>query len=247
MRGMLPVAVGRALAFRVRGEPRVACAFLGDGAAQIGAAHEAVNLASPWRLPVIFLIEHDGFPPTVPNAAQAAVPERAMGSAGYGMPGVRVDGNDVRAVFGAVAEAATRPPGRGTQPDRGPHPTARGLLDERSRWLSGSGRDRRLAVPRPDPAAARRTFARARRERAPRARGRGRAGTPSRARRTVGAGRGARGRRTRRRAWPSAGACPCASCATPKTCAKPSSNRRGATPRSWCSARTSAFMAASSK
>lgn len=106
--GMLPVAVGQALAFQVRGEPRVVCAFLGDGAAQIGAAHEAMNLAGLWRLPVIFLVEHNGFGLTVPSAAQSSVPELAVRAAGYGMPGTTVDGNDVRAVFAAVAEAAAR-------------------------------------------------------------------------------------------------------------------------------------------
>lgn len=106
--GMLPVAVGQALAFQVRGEPRVVCAFLGDGAAQIGAAHEAMNLASLWRLPVIFLVEDNGFGLTVPTAAQSSVTELAVRAAGYGMPGVTVDGNDARAVFAAVAEAAAR-------------------------------------------------------------------------------------------------------------------------------------------
>lgn len=106
--GMLPVAVGQALAFQVRGEPRVACAFLGDGAAQIGAAHEAMNLAGLWRLPVIFVVERNGYGLTVPTAAQSAVPELAVRAAGYGMPGATVDGNDVRAVFAAVAEAAAR-------------------------------------------------------------------------------------------------------------------------------------------
>jgi len=106
--GMLPVAVGQALAFQVRGEPRVVCAFLGDGAAQIGAAHEAMNLAGLWRLPVVFVIEHNGFGLTVPTAAQSAVAELAVRARGYGMPGLSVDGNDVRAVFAAVAEAAAR-------------------------------------------------------------------------------------------------------------------------------------------
>ncbi len=106
--GMLPVAVGQAFAFQVRGEPRMVCAFLGDGAAQIGAAHEAMNLAGLWRLPVVFLIEANGFGLTVPTAAQSAVAELATRAAGYGMPGRTVDGNDVRAVFAAVAEAAAR-------------------------------------------------------------------------------------------------------------------------------------------
>lgn len=106
--GLLPVAVGQALAFQIRREPRVVCAFFGDGAAQIGACHEAMNIAARWRLPVIFLCESNGFGLTVPTAEQSSVADLAARAAAYGMPGTMVDGNDVRAVFAAVAEAAAR-------------------------------------------------------------------------------------------------------------------------------------------
>jgi pyruvate dehydrogenase E1 component alpha subunit len=103
--GSLPIAVGTALAARVRGTRQVVAAFFGDGAANTGAAHEALNLACVWDLPVVFVCENNGYAEYTPQSVHtkgAAISARA---AGYGMRGVRVDGNDVPALFGVAAAA----------------------------------------------------------------------------------------------------------------------------------------------
>ncbi|MEW6472565.1 MAG: dehydrogenase E1 component subunit alpha/beta [Actinomycetota bacterium] len=105
---MLPVADGLALAGRLRGEPRVVAVFSGDGGTSEGDFHEALNLAAVWRLPVIFLIENNGWGLSTPTSEQYACRDLADRAAGYGMPGVVIDGNDVLAVMGAVGEAAER-------------------------------------------------------------------------------------------------------------------------------------------
>ncbi|MCA9538280.1 MAG: dehydrogenase E1 component subunit alpha/beta [Myxococcales bacterium] len=105
---MLPVACGLALAARLRGEDRVALAFTGDGASSEGDVHEAMNLAAVWRLPVIFLIENNQYGLSTPIDEQYACAALADRAAGYGMPGFQIDGNDLLAVRGAVAEAAAR-------------------------------------------------------------------------------------------------------------------------------------------
>jgi 2-oxoisovalerate dehydrogenase E1 component len=105
---MLPVACGLALAGRLRGERGVAAVFSGDGGTSEGDFHEAVNLAAVWRLPVIFVIENNGWGLSTPTTEQYACADLADRAAGYGMPGVIVDGNDLPAVMAAVAEAAER-------------------------------------------------------------------------------------------------------------------------------------------
>ena len=111
MVSMLPdmalVASGMALAFQLRREPRVALTFFGEGSTANGQWHEAMNLAGVRKLPVVFILENNGFAYSTPNALEFAVDpvERA---AGYGFDGVAVDGNDVEAVFAAAAEAADR-------------------------------------------------------------------------------------------------------------------------------------------
>jgi 2-oxoisovalerate dehydrogenase E1 component len=105
---MLPVADGLALAFKLRGEARVAAAFTGDGATSEGDFHEALNLAAVWRLPVLFVIENNLYGLSTPVREQYACRDLADRADGYGMPGVIVDGNDVLAVFRAVAAAAER-------------------------------------------------------------------------------------------------------------------------------------------
>lgn len=104
---MMPVAVGMALAFKLRGEERCALAFFGDGATSVGDWHEAMNLAAVQQVPAIFVLEHNGFAYSTPSAQQFAVDplERA---AAYGMPGVGVEGNDVEAVFEVVRQARER-------------------------------------------------------------------------------------------------------------------------------------------
>jgi 2-oxoisovalerate dehydrogenase E1 component len=105
---MLPVADGLALAGRLRGSDRVVAAFTGDGATSEGDFHEALNLAAVWRLPVLFVVENNQYGLSTPTSEQYACARLADRGAGYGMPGVVVDGNDVLAVVAAVREAAAR-------------------------------------------------------------------------------------------------------------------------------------------
>jgi pyruvate dehydrogenase E1 component alpha subunit len=104
---MMPVAVGMAWAFKLRGERRCALAFFGDGATSVGDWHEAMNLAGLQRVPAIFVLEHNGYAYSTPSARQFVVDplERA---AVYGMAGVAVDGNDVEAVFEVTRQARER-------------------------------------------------------------------------------------------------------------------------------------------
>ncbi|MBI2526039.1 MAG: thiamine pyrophosphate-dependent dehydrogenase E1 component subunit alpha [Candidatus Rokubacteria bacterium] len=101
----LPIAVGTALASRVRGSGQVTAAFFGDGAANTGAAHEALNLASVWELPVVFVCENNLYAEFTPQSVHTKAGSIAQRAGAYGMRGVRVDGNDVPAVFAAAAEA----------------------------------------------------------------------------------------------------------------------------------------------
>ena len=105
---MLPVADGLGLAAQLRGEDTVALAFTGEGATREGDFHEALNLASVWSLPVVFVIENNGYGLSTPTAEAVPVEDLADAASGYGMPGVVVDGNDVEAVVQAVTEAADR-------------------------------------------------------------------------------------------------------------------------------------------
>jgi 2-oxoisovalerate dehydrogenase E1 component len=105
---MLPVADGLALAGRLRGADRVVAVFSGDGGTSEGDFHEALNLAAVWRLPVVFVVENNGWGLSTPTAEQYACADLADRAVGYGMPGVVVDGNDVLAVVAAVSEAADR-------------------------------------------------------------------------------------------------------------------------------------------
>ena len=105
MAAMLPVACGIGQALRYREEDRVACAFCGDGGTREGDFHEALNLASVWNLPVIFLVENNGYGLSTPTEEAVAPDDIADAAAGYDMPGTVVDGNDVFAVIEAVREA----------------------------------------------------------------------------------------------------------------------------------------------
>jgi 2-oxoisovalerate dehydrogenase E1 component len=103
----LPIAVGAAFAARLQGGDRVVTAFFGDGAVATGAFHEAVNLASLWRLPVLFVCENNGFAEFSRTEDQHPVPlsQRALG---YGIAYQSVDGNDVEATAQAAAELVAR-------------------------------------------------------------------------------------------------------------------------------------------
>jgi pyruvate dehydrogenase E1 component alpha subunit len=105
----LPMANGAAWSARLRGTSQVAVAFFGDGATNIGAFHEALNLAAVWRLPVVFVCENNRYMEYTAIGSVTSVPNPAADrAAANGMPGVLVDGNDVVAVRDAVAEAVVR-------------------------------------------------------------------------------------------------------------------------------------------
>lgn len=105
---MLPVADGLALAYRLRGEQRVAAAFTGDGATSEGDFHEAINLAAVWKLPVLFVVENNQYGLSTPTSEQYACRDLADRGLGYGIPGLVVDGNDLLAVRRAALQAAAR-------------------------------------------------------------------------------------------------------------------------------------------
>jgi TPP-dependent pyruvate/acetoin dehydrogenase alpha subunit len=104
---MAPVATGMALAFKMRGEPRVAMTYFGEGSSANGQWHETMNLAGIHRLPIVFLLENNQFAYSTPNRLEFAVDPIAR-AASYGFPGVSVDGNDVEAVFDAARVAVER-------------------------------------------------------------------------------------------------------------------------------------------
>jgi TPP-dependent pyruvate/acetoin dehydrogenase alpha subunit len=103
-----PVATGAAFAFVYRGEDRVALAYCGDGSTSEGDFHEAVNIAAVMKLPCIFIVENNQYAYSTPIRLQSAAAGFAVKAAGYGIPGVTVDGTDVLAVHDATAEAVAR-------------------------------------------------------------------------------------------------------------------------------------------
>lgn len=109
----MPTAVGQALAFKKRKQDNVAVVSFGDGAANQGALHEALNLASLWKLPVIFVCEDNGWATSTSKARSTSVKRNSDRAKGYGIPGVHVANNDVEGVFHAAAEAVARARGGG--------------------------------------------------------------------------------------------------------------------------------------
>ena len=101
-------AAGAGYSFKLMKTDHVAVAFFGDGAANNGAFHEGMNMASIWKLPVLFVCENNGFATEVPFTYASGSPSVAARGAAYGMPGVAVDGNDVLAIYEAAAEAIAR-------------------------------------------------------------------------------------------------------------------------------------------
>jgi pyruvate dehydrogenase E1 component alpha subunit len=100
-------AVGMALAFKMRGQPRVAMTFFGEGSTANGQWHEGMNFAGIHRLPVVFILENNQFAYSTPNDLEFAV-DPVKRAEGYGFAGAEVDGNDVEAVFEAATEAVDR-------------------------------------------------------------------------------------------------------------------------------------------
>ncbi len=104
----IPAATGMALSMQIMGQANVAMCIFGDGAAQTGICHEAMNMAALWKLPVVFVLEHNQFGLTVPSDVQSSVADLSVRATGYGMPAEIVDGNDAVAVYRAVAAMVER-------------------------------------------------------------------------------------------------------------------------------------------
>lgn len=101
-------AVGAAMAAQRLGEDSVTVAFLGDGATSVGDVHEALNFAAVFSAPCLFYVQNNQYAISTPVSKQTVAPSIAHKAIGYGMPGIRVDGNDVLACYAVMAEAVTR-------------------------------------------------------------------------------------------------------------------------------------------
>lgn len=104
----IPVAVGAGLAFKRKGSDNVALSFFGEGAANQGAFHEALNLAALWEVPVVFICEDNAYAISVPKTASTAVADNSDRASAYGIPGVLVPDNDPVAVYEVAGEAIAR-------------------------------------------------------------------------------------------------------------------------------------------
>jgi pyruvate dehydrogenase E1 component alpha subunit len=104
----IPIATGSAMAFRLRGLDTVAVSFFGDGASNIGAFHEGLNLAAVQKAPVVFVCENNLYAASTHISHTTHIADISARAAGYGMPGVTVDGMDVEAVFKSAATAVAR-------------------------------------------------------------------------------------------------------------------------------------------
>jgi len=106
--GGLPIAAGAALAARMTGSDGVSVGFFGDGATGEGAFHEALNVSTLWKLPVVWVCENNMYASSTPLSDSIPSPDVAQYGSGYGLPSVVVDGNDVLAVRQAAVEAVAR-------------------------------------------------------------------------------------------------------------------------------------------
>lgn len=106
--GGMPIAAGAALGAQIRGTDQVAVTFFGDGASSQGTFHEALNQAALWKLPVLFVCENNLYAVTTPSRKSVSVKDIADRGAGYGVPGITVDGQDLMAVYDVAEEAVKR-------------------------------------------------------------------------------------------------------------------------------------------
>jgi pyruvate dehydrogenase E1 component alpha subunit len=104
----LPIATGLALAAQLKKDGRVTVCNFGDGASNIGAFHEALNMASLWKLPVVFLCQNNGYGECTKYEKATTAANIADRAASYGMRGVTVDGNDAEAMWRAAGEAVAQ-------------------------------------------------------------------------------------------------------------------------------------------
>jgi pyruvate dehydrogenase E1 component alpha subunit/2-oxoisovalerate dehydrogenase E1 component alpha subunit len=105
---MVPVMAGVTLSFRMRRQPRVGLVYVGDGATSTGAFHEGLNLAAVQRCPLVVVVENNCYAYSTPTERQCAAERLADKAAGYGIAGVRADGNDVLEVHRVTREAVER-------------------------------------------------------------------------------------------------------------------------------------------
>ncbi|HYW06540.1 MAG TPA: thiamine pyrophosphate-dependent enzyme, partial [Longimicrobium sp.] len=105
---LVPVMAGVTLSFKQRGEDRVGMVYIGDGATSTGAFHEGINFAAVQRLPLVVIVENNGWAYTTPTRLQTAARQLVDKAPGYGVAGERVDGNDMLAVYGAARRAVDR-------------------------------------------------------------------------------------------------------------------------------------------
>ncbi|MBA3498026.1 MAG: thiamine pyrophosphate-dependent dehydrogenase E1 component subunit alpha [Gemmatimonadales bacterium] len=105
---MVPVMAGVTLSFKLRQEPRVGLVYVGDGATSTGAFHEGINFAAVQRCPLVVVVENNRYAYSTPIAKQCAAERLADKAAGYGIPGVRADGNDVVAAYQVTRDAVAR-------------------------------------------------------------------------------------------------------------------------------------------
>lgn len=105
---MVPVMAGVGLASRLRGENRVALTYVGDGATSTTPFHEGLNFASVQKLPLIVIVENNGWAYSTPVAHQTAIPNYADRAKAYGIPGIMIDGNNVLEVYETTLQAASR-------------------------------------------------------------------------------------------------------------------------------------------
>jgi pyruvate dehydrogenase E1 component alpha subunit len=103
-----PLACGSGLTAKLNKTNQVTICFFGDGASEQGTLHESLNLASIWKLPVIFVAENNGYAESTPAHYHCSVENIADRAAGYNMPGVTIDGNDIFAVYEAAGQAVAR-------------------------------------------------------------------------------------------------------------------------------------------
>ncbi len=102
---MVPVMAGVTLSFKLRGERRVGLVYIGDGATSTGAFHEGINFAAVQRCPLVVVVENNGYAYSTPISKQTAARQFIDKAAGYGVPGIQADGNDVLAVHAATRQA----------------------------------------------------------------------------------------------------------------------------------------------
>jgi pyruvate dehydrogenase E1 component alpha subunit/2-oxoisovalerate dehydrogenase E1 component alpha subunit len=105
---MVPVMAGVTLSFKLRGEDRVGLVYVGDGATSTGAFHEGINFAAVQRCPLVVIVENNGYAYSTPTSRQTACTSFKDKAIGYGIPGVRADGNDVLATYQVTKEAVER-------------------------------------------------------------------------------------------------------------------------------------------